>query len=58
MALLRHQFDLLVTIVVLDSIIDEVVVDRAPEEIRPGPLDVNGIVGRASDVQNQGRARP
>lgn len=58
MILLRHHFDLFVTIVILDPIIDEVVVDRAPEDVRPGPLDVDGVVGRASDVQDQRSARP
>lgn len=58
MILLRHHFDLFVTIVILDPIIDEVVIDRAPEDVRPGPLDVDGVVGRASDVQDQRSARP
>lgn len=56
MILLRHHFDLLVMIIVLDSIIDEIVIDRTPEEIRPGPLDVDRIVSRASNVQDQRRA--
>lgn len=56
MILFRHHFDLLVTIVVLDSIIDEIVIDRTPKEIRPGPLDVDRIVSRTSNVQDQRRA--
>lgn len=47
-----HQFDLLVMVVVLDSIVDEVVVDRAPEDVGPRPLNVHGVMGRAGDVQD------
>lgn len=58
MILLGEHFDLLVVRTVFDPVVDEVVVDRAPEDVRPGPLDVHRVVGLASDVQDERRARP
>lgn len=50
MIFLRDHFDFLVTFSAFDSVIDEIVVDGAPEDVRPGPLDVDGVVGRACYV--------
>lgn len=42
------QLDLLVISPIVASVIDVVVVDRAPEVRRPGPVNVDRFVGLAS----------
>lgn len=57
MILHGRQLHFLVVSPVLPSIINVIVIDRAPEEGRLGPVKIDGLVGLASQIQDQGCIR-